>query len=208
MFALIESIFLSDVLIFLIVLAMLGVVTSWALRQREYPGYVLGWLVAIFFVIVYNSLPGAEVAPPPEDEENVSLSFLSILMTSLCGLLVGFAVLLFVRLRGRSRTQRGVTIALLTSSLIIMMFFLSLSGEETRRVIGIFSLAFAIGALVTIVIGVVPTPGGGGPFNRQPPPPEQGQGGGQYGNQAAPRTPLEDAQKRFERLRRRIEGRD
>lgn len=225
---LIVSIILSDVTIILVLLAMLGVVSSWAFREKEYPGYVLGWLVGIFFVIVYQSLGGETTSPVPAEElaseTNVRLNFFVVLLTTIIGLLAGFGVLTTIQRYGTTRARRGLTIAVMTASLIVTVFMLTIAAEELRRVMGLFALAFAIGALSNLVIGGsnVLRFGSGSSRTAQPSQPPQ-----RFGAQAAPpdnnpppgtqppptpqgppQAPANDVQQRFEQLRRRVDGDD
>jgi small-conductance mechanosensitive channel len=206
MFGLIESILLSQFLIFMVIFAMLLVVTSWAFRAREYPGYILGWLVGIFFIIVYRTVTGGETPAPDAVEEiaeaaqseEIRLSLFAVLIPSLFGLISGFGVLYFLREFGSTRTRRSITIAVLTSIVIIVLYFLATTTQYTGRIIGIFALAFAIGALTTIVIG------GGSPRPPRSAPP----GGQSGGDDPLPSAQLSATQDRFDRLRRRIERRE
>jgi hypothetical protein len=154
MFGLIQEILLSDFLIFTVLAGMLLVITSWAFRMGEVPGYLLGWLIGIFFMVIYRSVTGENsqtVAQAAELDSEVTLSLFTVMFSSLIGLIAGFATLYGVRSFGGSHVSRALTVTILTASLIIVLFFLSTSTEETRRTIGIFSLAYCIGALSTLV---------------------------------------------------------
>lgn len=220
MFDLIESLILSDVTIILLLVAMLGVVTSWAMRNREYPGYLLGWLAGILIVIVYRSLGGQSVEPVSagelvEDTE-VTLSFFTVLLSVVLGLVVGY-FMLFAAQRlggtpsGNGRGRRGLTIAVMTASLIVTIFALTIAGADFRRTLGLFALSVAVGALSNVVIGATPTGflrGRGqsqSRFTSQNAPPPTG--GNPYGNPPPP-VSSDDAQRKFEELRRKVEGRD
>lgn len=157
MFELIEDIILSDFLILIVVVAMLVVVTSWAFRTGEYPGYVLGWLVGIFFIVTYRALFG-DTSAAEETVETVEtrLSFFTVTCPSFIGLLLGFGVLFFIRNFGASHARRALTVAIMTALLIIVLFFISTAGQTTRQVMGLFALAFSIGALSNLVVLIGP----------------------------------------------------
>lgn len=157
MFDLIEDIILSDFLIFIVVIAMLVVVTSWAFRTREYPGYVLGWLVGIFLIIMYRALFG-DGSGAEETVETVErrLSFFTVICPSFIGLLLGFGLLYFIRNYGASHARRALTVAIMTALLIVVLFFLSISSQATRQVMGLFALAFSIGVLSNLVVLIAP----------------------------------------------------
>jgi hypothetical protein len=198
MFRLIESILLSQVLIFMVMSVMLLVVTVWAFRQREYAGYLLGWLVGIFFVIVYQTVTGGDASPAEVEalEEAVEqpelrLSLLAVMVPSIIGLVAGFSLLLLLRTFSSTQAKRAVTIAVLTATVLIMMYFLAITSEATARIFGIFALAFAIGTLINIVLG--------GPTLRGPQRPPPGDG--------LPSAQIDATQERFDRLRRRIDRR-
>jgi hypothetical protein len=215
MFGLIQEIFLSDFLIFVVLCAMMLTVTSWAFRIGEYPGYMLGWLVGIFIVVIYSAVIGDNNVTVEEvtSDAQIQLSMFSVAVASMFGLMAGFGLLFFTRMTsGRSaspgtRSQgRGITVAVLMALLVMSLFILVTSDVYTRKIIGIFALAFAIGALSNVVLGGSPniTP-------RNYPPPEDPYADGynytaQSGN--IPRAPGDAIQSRFDRLRRRIERRE
>lgn len=191
----IEDIILSDFLILAVLAAMLLVVTSWAFRMREYPGYVLGWLIGIFFIIIYRALTGDDTnlleAQEAAEETGTALSFFGVVFPTMLGLALGFGVMYFSKTLGTTRARRGVTIAVLTATMVVAIFFLTTTPETTQRMIGIFALAFAIGALTDLVIGA-------GSMARTP----------TFTAQEAEEIPQADGQSlqsRFDRLRRRIE---
>lgn len=202
MFGLIESILLSRFLIFIILMVMLLAVTSWAFRTGDFPGYMLGWLVGIFFIIIYRTVTGGD-SPEPEVIEEAAeaiespdraLTLLAVMIPSVMGIIGGFTLLFFLRNLSGTRAGRSLTIATLTAAILIVMFFLATTGEYTSRILGIFALAFCIGALTKVIIG--------GPLTGRPTP-RGPSGGGQ-----PPSAQINATQDRFDRLRRRIERRE
>lgn len=156
MFELIEAVILSDFLIFIVFALMLAAVTAWALQIREYAGYVLGWLIGIFFIIIWVSIAGeTEAASLDPEESEVNLNFLEVILPAFMGLILGFGVLFVVRVYGSgSGIRQGITVTILTTTLVGVLFFLATSGEYAQRLIGIFALAFSIGALATFVLRI------------------------------------------------------
>lgn len=156
MFDLIQSVILSDFMILMVFGIMLLAVTSWAFRLREYPGYILGWLIGIFFIVIYTSLTGdtGQTTTDPAQTTEVTLTAFGVLFPAFFGLLFGFGLLFAVRMYGNMGARQGILIASLTATLVSVIFFLAVSGDYSRRIVGIFALAFSIGALSTYVLRV------------------------------------------------------
>ncbi|MEQ8675002.1 MAG: hypothetical protein RLP44_20085 [Aggregatilineales bacterium] len=156
MFDIIQSVILSDLMILFVFGMMLFAVTSWAFRLGEYPGYILGWLIGIFFIVIYTSLTGDDGQATLEmtDTTEVTLTAFGVLVPAFFGLVFGFGLLFAIRTWGSVSARQGVLIAALTATLVSVIFFLAVSGDYSRRVVGIFALAFSIGALSTYVLKV------------------------------------------------------
>ena len=158
MFDLIEAVILSDFLIFIVFSIMLGAVTLWTFRENEYLGYALGWLVGIFFIVIYVSVTGdptaTEAVEEVTEDADSRLTLFAVMMPTFLGLLFGFGVLFIVKMYSGSGTRRSLVIAVLTAILVGVLFFLATADDYARRLIGIFALAFAIGSLTTMVLGV------------------------------------------------------
>lgn len=200
--SLVEDIFLSDFMIFILLCVLLLAVTSWAFRSGELPGYALGWLVGIFMVVVYSALGGGVEVTVDEmtNAEPVRLTMVSVMIASLFGLVGGFGVLTFVQAPIHFPQRRSITIALLTTMVIIGLYILSTSGEYTRKSLGIFALAFAIGLLANIVLNGNSATRRAVPVRLPPDYPATGTPG------EIPHAG-DSVQNRFDRLRRRIERR-
>jgi len=157
-FDLIEAIILSDFLIFIVFSIMLGAVTLWTLRENEYLGYALGWLVGIFFIVIYVSVTGdptaTEAVEEAAEDTETRLELFAVMLPAFLGLLFGFGVLFIVKMYSGSGTRRSLVIAVLTAILVGVLFFLATADDYARRLIGIFALAFAIGSLTTMVLGI------------------------------------------------------
>ncbi len=223
MFNIIEAIILSDVLVTLILIIMLGAVTTWSMRRGEYPGYILGWLAGILLVMIYRTLMGEP--PEPDTAEEIaretrsSLNFFVVFVSVGTGLIVGYGVILITQLFVTSRGRRGLTTALMTASLLLSIYMLTIVGEEFRRVLGLFFLAMSVGVLLKVVMGPMrrqelPVQNMNAQSSLQPPPfnpqnnypPQPGAppvAPPDAPPSAPPANPSSGIQRRFDQLRRR-----
>lgn len=164
MINLIEDILLSNVMIFLGMGAALLLVTGWAFRMREFPGYILGWLVGLFFMVVLSiMLPVPDPAFVAADYSG-GLDFFGLILGSGLGLSTGFGIMMLVRLgsptgNGSSAIGRALTVALLVAITLIASYLMLTSTLTTRMSIAVFVLTFGIGALVNYIFsrGVTPS---------------------------------------------------
>jgi|FLYN01.1.fsa_nt_gi hypothetical protein len=155
----IEQVILSDLLIFIVLLVILGLTTLWSLfRLREFAGYVLGWFIGIFAILVFRAI-GGDLGPDVATaaDPNTALTASDILLPSLLGLALGFGVMFLLSAVGDMRAMRASTIAIITASSVLMLYFMAVSPAFTRKVVGIFALAFSIGALLHVVLLPGPT---------------------------------------------------
>lgn|GEM_PF-1066859 len=154
----IQQFFLNPYLIFLILLVEFAVVTVWALRYRkEYVGYMLGWLVGIFGLVVYGALVG-ETTPVPETVQATAvepgMNILQVTLPSLIGIVLGaWSMSLVVQSRKRG-VLRSIVVAIITTVSFWLLVFLAIAAPyiATQRMIGLFTWAFGIGALSMIAI--------------------------------------------------------
>jgi hypothetical protein len=148
-----QQIFLSDVVIFLVMGFALMLVTGWMIVLREFAGYLLGWLVGIFLIIVLSTLlPGGTQSPA--DDFVVNVTFLMLMLPSMVGLAAGFGVMWLIRMgiESNSWVGRALTIAAITSAILVTWYLMLLTVYQTRLMIGIFALTFAIGALFSFIL--------------------------------------------------------
>lgn len=203
---LIRGLFSSPILTIIVMLGMLTFTTTWAFRQKEYPGYMLGWLVGIFAIIVSQATSDTRSMPAPDETEiaAVTLPLLSVMAMTFFGMGLGGGVLFLLRRFVDKQVQRSLYVAFFTAMLVILLYILSSTTGRTNQLTSIFGLAFAIGALATLVMGGSPqrsnirtsrvaagSRGGGGP-NPNP------------GNDI-PEAHLDRARSRFDEFRRRID---
>lgn len=160
----IEDIVLSPILIFLMFLAVLLVVTQWASRKREIPGYLLGWMIGVFFIIIYQSATGTTPQPEPEIVEEVQqnagrLTASAIFLPSVLGLMGGLGASAVYAFIVRTHARRSIGVALMTATLVFTLFMIATASDSGARVFGVFALAFGIGVLGTLVVTGGRTPG-------------------------------------------------
>jgi len=202
---LIRGLFSSPVLTILVMLGMLAFITSWAFRQKEYPGYLLGWLVGIFAIIVSQATSDTRSLPSPDEAEiaATTLPLLSVLGVTIIGMGIGGGVLFLLRRFVDRQIQRSLYVAFFTAMLVILLYTLSSTTGRTNQLTSIFGLAFAIGSLAVVVVGGSPrrslrtnrpsgSMGGGGPEPDNAP-------------NDIPEAHLDRARSRFDEFRRRID---
>lgn len=149
----IQSILLSDLLIFIVLFAVFFLLSNWALRRlQEYAGYALGWLVALFFMVVYSSLAGSDPANLEALNASTRLNVFQVLLASILGIGSGLGAMLLVRMRSGHSTRQALNIAMLTAVNVILLFLMFVAGSQARRMIGIYALGFGIAALFTVVL--------------------------------------------------------
>lgn len=145
------DVLLSKWIVFILLLVAFLFVSRWGLRRlKEYVGYALGWLLALFVLLVYVSLGGGNNETVGTTEE--TLSIFQVFLATLLG--VGFGSAVMVGLRYGMRYARGVAlqVAVYTSLNLILLFLVLIEGALAARMIGIFGLAFAIVTLFAVVM--------------------------------------------------------
>src|SRR5262249_45165451 len=122
---------------------------------REGAGYILGWLIGIFLILVFSTL--FPYAPPPATNPTPTvvqpLTFGELILPSILGFVLGFGALLIVRFGGYSdsRIQRALTVAALMSFTLIAGYLILRTNIADRMTVAIFVLTFGIGALVNFI---------------------------------------------------------
>jgi hypothetical protein len=153
---LIEQILFSDFTVFALLGLTVLIITGWARTLREWPGYLLGWLVGIFLIIVLSTLSPYRVIPPVDPAAPpvpTSLNFFQIIIPSIFGLMVGFGLLFLIRIGGNSdmRVGRALTVAGLLSFTLTAGYLILRSPISDRWGLAVFALTFAIGALLNFI---------------------------------------------------------
>lgn len=151
MLSLVQDIFLSPLFTLGVLILIFIMLSRWALGLREYAGYTLGWLLGIFFIVVYSALVG-DVNPPPDAGADQPLSVVPVALASFLGFGAGIGTLLLTRAGYSSRVRQSLTIAALTTTAVIILFMMIVSSYTIQRLIGIFALAFSISAVTLLVV--------------------------------------------------------
>jgi hypothetical protein len=152
----IQQIIFSDFVVFALMALVIAIISSWAYALREGAGYLLGWLVGIFLILVLATL--FPYAPPPVDSLGQPipnpLTFGQLIIPSFLGLISGFGILLVVRVGGYSdsRIRRALTVATLMSFTLVTGYVILRSSIDERGSLAVFVLTFAIGALVNFIL--------------------------------------------------------
>lgn len=198
----IQNFFLSPFLVFLMLLAVFAGLSWWAVKRRkEYVGYGLGWLIGVFFMVIYGALFG-EPEPVAQTAEIVpeTLSLFQVMVPSLIGIVMGIVAMLLINQTYRQSSRKSFVVPVLTAMSLSVLFLMIISSAYpvTQRMIGLFALAFAIGALTMLA------------YYRQTPPTMQASNVPQspisdVGRGNVPSVPVsnEDDQSFRERIRRR-----
>ncbi|MBZ0303825.1 MAG: hypothetical protein K8J31_29055 [Anaerolineae bacterium] len=153
-----QSVILSDITLFLVMGLLLVLITSWAYSLREYAGYLLGWLIGFLLVLLISVFfAGQEPGVMSEADAIVFIGpavFLGLMIASVLGLGVGFAVLALVHNDGqaRSKVTRSLTIAIATSFTLASGYTMILASYSLRLLVAAFALAVAIGALLNFIL--------------------------------------------------------
>lgn len=142
MSGIIETLFLSQYTIIAILSMAALLFSRWAVfSQKEYLGYGLGWLVALFFLVVYSSLGGdAE----PNLDSNATLNIFQVFLATIMGMVFGGAVTGSLPIGLKYDRGMSLYVAFVTALNIILLFISIIEGPIAQRMIGIFALAFGI----------------------------------------------------------------
>lgn len=146
----IQNFFLSPFLILLILFAVFAVLSWWALRRhKEYIGYGLGWLIGVFAMVVYGALVGDPEPVAQATPVETTLNIFQVVLPSIIGITIGILAMWMVNQTRYRGVQKSIVVALLTAMSIWVLFLMIVSTAypTTQRMIGLFALAFAIGAV-------------------------------------------------------------
>lgn len=125
-------------------------ISRWALvTLREYAGYGLGWMLGLFFVIVYVSIGGGY---NPDPEAPRYLDIFQVVIATFLGLLFGGLIQLGMRFGMRIAQGVALQVAFYTSLSLIVLFLVTIEGPIAQRMIGIFGLSVAIATLFAMVL--------------------------------------------------------
>jgi len=151
----IQNFFLSPFLIMIILFAVFVVLSWWALnRHKEYIGYGLGWLIGVFAMVVYGALVGDPEPVAQATPAETTLNIFQVVFPSIIGIALGILAMWMVNHARYRGVQKSIVVALLTAMSIWVLFLMIVSSAypTTQRMIGLFALAFAIGAVSMFAI--------------------------------------------------------
>lgn len=124
--------------------------SSRVLRRQLGRGYMLGWLIGIFFIFVYASLN------PPQSFRfgayDGELNFMQVFIATVAGLFVGALMIGAAYLFRNSLKQKSLSAATVTSMLVIAIFFQIIAEPDLRLMISLFMLAFGIMLLTANIL--------------------------------------------------------
>lgn len=152
-----QQFFLNPYLIILILLGLFVLISFWAIRiRKELVGYGLGWLIGIFGLVIYGVLVG-EPSDATQVSEGVvehSMNLLEVTMPSLLGILSGAWILQKIVVSEKKTEWRPVVVTILTTATFWLIVFLAVAAPyiNTQRMIGLFTWAFGIGALMMLAV--------------------------------------------------------
>ncbi|MEM9955444.1 MAG: hypothetical protein AAF846_27830 [Chloroflexota bacterium] len=137
---------------FQIVLLSLGfyIFSRRVIARRFLRGYALGWMLGLFFIVVYASLnPPQPFVLGGYDGE---LNMLQVSVVSLMGLFLAIGIAIFTALFPNSYRWQALRTAFTTAILVIALFGQVVTTPDIRIMISLFVLAFAISALVALIL--------------------------------------------------------
>lgn len=145
-----QSVFLNPWLILLLLLVTFVVITRIAFKLGEYPGYALGILIGVFFILVYISLSGETDADVATTEAR--LTIFGIFGATFLGLFFGGVIM--VGLYFGTRIAQGISlqVASYTAINLILIFLTVFAGTTMQRMIGIFAVSIGISSLLGMVL--------------------------------------------------------
>lgn len=147
-----QAFLFSEVLIFVVLVSAFAYLTHWALmRQHERTGYVLGWLIGLFFIVVYAST-GGQPRVEAQAVGVITLSFLEVAIPAVLGIGLSIGLMWFVSKDPANPRWQSLKVAGMTAVGVILLFVLFTEGAHTRRMMAIFALAFSIGSLTTNLV--------------------------------------------------------
>ena len=194
----IRNLFLNQWFLVFVLGVIFAMFSSWAMRESRL-GYALGWLMGVFFVVVYTALGGAD---PVQQEIEQTLNLLQVIFPTLCGVFMGGGMILLIALvRANRERERALLIAFLTALNLSLLFLVLVEGRITQLMIGIYALAFGIAALFVAILSMDRFTNGGDSGG------SSGQGGGGRSAQDIRNNRPRTGRSRVDRMRDNLDNR-
>ncbi len=153
----VQSVILSDLLVFTIMAAAGFWITAYAFQQREYAGYALGWLGGLFLIIVLSA--GLPYTTPDSTLDyggsgGAQISFLATFVPGVLGLMAGFGGIAVLRISQvhSYRIGRALGVAALMCLVLVAGYLMILSPYMARLAIAVFVLGIGISVLFNSIL--------------------------------------------------------
>jgi|GEM_PF-2089686 len=145
-----QSFFASGWIQIMILLVIFYAFSRWAMGQGAKTGYALGWLIGIFFIVVYGALfPRTPIQVT--DAETSQLSFLAVMTSSFLGFMVGIIIIGITYILRNAWYRQIFMTAGITAVLVTMLFMMLMSPTQAKMSLTLSSLAFSIVMAITYI---------------------------------------------------------
>jgi hypothetical protein len=182
-----QDIILNQIVVAIALLIVLGFISTWALmKHQQYPGYGLGWLMSLFFLLIYTIV----IDDRSRIGSNNDLNLFHIFIASVIGLTFGATVQFTRNIGANNKRNIAIRVAFYTTLNLILLGLVFLEGRITQNMIGIFGIAFGIALLIGMIWDLIDDDEPENPRKQETPP-----------QNIAPRP-------RFDNARPRMKGHD
>ena len=138
-----QTIFASGWIQIVILLVLFYVFTQWVFRHGARSGYALGWLIGVFFIVVYGALfPRAAIQVAVEEPSQLTVA--AVLMSSCVGVILAMTIIGITVVLQRAWFRQMFSTAGITAILVTMLFMMLMSPTQVKMGLTLASLAFAI----------------------------------------------------------------
>lgn len=138
-----QTIFASGWIQIVIILGLFYAFSSWAFKHGAKSGYALGWLIGIFFIVVYGALfPRSTIQVAVEDPAQLSL--LAVIGSTCVGSILAMIIIGITVALQRAWFRQMFSTAGITAVLVTMLFIMIMSPTPVKMALTLASLAFAI----------------------------------------------------------------
>ena len=138
-----QTIFASGWIQIVILLVLFYAFSQWAFKQGARSGYALGWLIGVFFIVVYGALfPRSAIQVAVEDPAQLTVA--AVLMSSCVGMILAMVIIGVTVALQRAWFRQMFSTAGITAILVTMLFMMFMSPTQIKMGLTLASLAFAI----------------------------------------------------------------